>query len=462
MTRRLDVCIVNYGSPETLARCLKAVEAHLPGEQVRVWDNRSAASPRIRELARAHPDVDWTFSEEGIGFAAGANRLVARSDRDTLLLNPDAELTGPLRRSRAALAGRRVAAVSPTVVDPAGRARPWDVAHRRQNVARVLLNHAGYAGRLRGTPLSDLYATAPSRVSGYITGCSLLVARAAWDDVGPLDERFFVYGEDPDWQRRARGRGWEVLLVDEPEVRHGDEPGEAAATVTAEPATRMEDLRAANTAIALGFRGGRGPGALLVAGDLVLDRVQRSKRATRAEIRRVVRDRAGGLPDIVLTNPRLDPGPEAADRVRLANGLAELGHPVAVVCLEGLGDLQRELDPRVHLLLRPWWLPSSDGYGESAVLLSGASPVELRFGAAWAAVGRVRGNRRWLLAAPAGAVQAAAGRAPLALCDGVVVPAATPAAGLPGTVHEAEPGDAAAHSAAAVRAVTAGRGATAR
>ena len=64
-------------------------------------------------------------------------------------------------------------------------------------------NHAGYADLLRGTPLSDLYPAVPSRVEGYLTGCCLLVSRAAWDDLGGFDDRFFVYGEEADWQRRA-------------------------------------------------------------------------------------------------------------------------------------------------------------------------------------------------------------------------------------------------------------------
>ncbi len=432
--RPLDVLIVHYGAPDDLVRCLRSVRRHLPDEQVRVWDNRSSATPRVRELAEQFPEVDWSFSEEGIGFAAGANRLVARSDQDTLLLNPDAELTGPLRASREALVGNRVAAVSPTVVDPSGREERWDVAHRRQTVARILLNHAGYAKRLRGTPLSDLYSSPPTEVDGYITGCSLLVARAAWEDVGPLDERFFVYGEDPDWQRRARERGWRLLLVDEPEVRHGSEPGRADRAVN-----RQEDLRAANTAVALGIRAGRGPGNLVLAGDVLLERLQRSKRRGRARERALALGHAGGRHDVVLTTRALE-GEETAAVVRLANALAARGHPVTLVCLEGLGSLQRRLDPTVRLVLRPWWLPVVDRVGDDAVLVTGASGSELRFAAGWARAGR--GRRRWLLRVT-DRVRLAS---PLArAAHGVLAPDAAVAMPRRGRVHVAPTDDADAH-----------------
>ena len=38
----------------------------------------------------------------------------------------------------------------------------------------------------------------------------MLIRRAAWDDVGPLDEGYFMYLEEVDWCRRARLRGWQI------------------------------------------------------------------------------------------------------------------------------------------------------------------------------------------------------------------------------------------------------------
>src|SRR5262249_2914091 len=44
----------------------------------------------------------------------------------------------------------------------------------------------------------------------WVTGCCLLVRRACLEDLGGLDEDYFLYYEDVDLCRRARARGWSV------------------------------------------------------------------------------------------------------------------------------------------------------------------------------------------------------------------------------------------------------------
>jgi GT2 family glycosyltransferase len=39
----------------------------------------------------------------------------------------------------------------------------------------------------------------------------MLINRSAWDDVGPLDERYFLFLEETEWCRRAKSRGWRVV-----------------------------------------------------------------------------------------------------------------------------------------------------------------------------------------------------------------------------------------------------------
>jgi GT2 family glycosyltransferase len=44
----------------------------------------------------------------------------------------------------------------------------------------------------------------------WICGSFMLIRRRCLDEVGPFDERFFIYDEDIDWCRRARAAGWTV------------------------------------------------------------------------------------------------------------------------------------------------------------------------------------------------------------------------------------------------------------
>lgn len=54
----------------------------------------------------------------------------------------------------------------------------------------------------------------------YVTGASMLVKRQCFEDVGLLDESFFLYGEEVDWQLRARKIGWETMYCPTSVVYH--------------------------------------------------------------------------------------------------------------------------------------------------------------------------------------------------------------------------------------------------
>jgi hypothetical protein len=53
-----------------------------------------------------------------------------------------------------------------------------------------------------------------------VTGCFMLVRKEAITQVGLLDERFFVYGEETDWCRRFKNAGWKILFAPGAEIIH--------------------------------------------------------------------------------------------------------------------------------------------------------------------------------------------------------------------------------------------------
>ncbi|NMO92694.1 glycosyltransferase [Actinomycetospora sp. TBRC 11914] len=393
----MAVLIVSYRRADLLERALASVDKWIPDARVHIWDNASSGTPAVRELAESRPDVTWTFSDTNLGYIAAMNRLMAQvPDHDALQLNPDAELLGPLTRARAVLAEPGVAAVSPTVIDPDGRDEPWDVAHREQGVVRNLVNAAGYAKRLRGRVLSNLYEGPHERVDGYLTGCCLFISRDAWNALGPFDESFFVYGEDATWQPDARKAGWSLRLVDDPEpqVRHA-----SGGTVSDDPlaSVRGDDLLRAAQVIALGLEHQVGRGTLFSAGATVLERFQRSKRGPRQARLAALAQQAAGRPAVVVLTHGLR---TAAERQRavLANQLVARGHPVTLVCLDHLGPSVAELDPRVRMLLQPWWQPVVDvADTDEALVVGGTTAPEIGFATTWRTLGRAVGQRRYWL-----------------------------------------------------------------
>ncbi|SMC92532.1 glycosyltransferase [Kibdelosporangium aridum] len=389
--RPLSVLVVSYRRADLLRRCLDSVHKHLSGCRVLVWDNLSEGSPAVRELQSEYPGVEWVFSDSNVGYAAAINGLAARTEDDMLLLNPDAELTGPLAKSRAALQQPRVAAVSPKVQDDAG-GPDWDVARRKQTVLRSLVSHSGYGKRLRGKALSDYYPQQPGAVDGYLSGCCLLISRSAWNELGGFDQKFFLYGEESEWQRRAHSNGWRLILADEADVRHA-----AGGTMAGDPLAerRARDLLRAGQAEMLGMSN-YGPGAIFTAGLNVLDRVQRSHRQDRSREKAAAKARAvPGKPSILLTSNELCQGGAERQRVLLANELSRRGYPVTLACLQHFGPLTPELDPSVRLVLTPWWQPLVDLPTNDAVLITGVTNTEAGFAAGWKALNR---HGKWLAA----------------------------------------------------------------
>ncbi|PJK23182.1 glycosyltransferase [Mycolicibacterium goodii] len=391
--RDTAVLIVAYRNPDLLADCLAAVTRHLPQLPVLVWDNSPAGYPGMDTVVSDHPEVRWRRGSANIGFAAAVNALAADvPEHNLLLLNPDAVLQGPLTGTLQALTRPGVAAAAPLVEDAAAdrsRHRPWDVAHREHSVVRALVSRAGYADRLRGTWLSELYATQPDSVDGYLTGACLAVSRDAWQAVGCFDEEFFLYGEESDWQRRARRAGWTLELVDEPGVVH---TGHGTVARDPQAGTRSRDLLRANIALNLELDKGVTAADVYLAGTSVLDRVQRSARRRRAALRTPGSSR----PAVIITTNRLVFGGAERQHVLLARELDRRGYEVTIACMQRFGPLVAELPASVRVVRQPWWAPVLDTGSRRAVVISGDTNTETGFATLWRSLGS---DRRWLVAA---------------------------------------------------------------
>ncbi|MCV7014262.1 glycosyltransferase family protein [Mycolicibacterium madagascariense] len=374
-TRTMAVLIVAYRSADKLNSCIASVRRYLPELEVHVWDNSGPQCSDVRRLASDVPDVHWHLHGDNIGFAAAVNRLAAMvPGQDLLLLNPDAELVGPLTHTRAAIAEGDTAAAAPMLSDDGGDEpepsrplsrthQPWDVAHRRRTVLNALGEVAMAAERSRGTWLSNLYWSQPGDVDGYLTGACLAIRREAWDALGPFDEEFFLYGEEADWQRRAIAAGWRIRLADERGVRHsaqGTVAGDAKAS------TRSSDLVHASVALQLEYHHGAAAADLYAAGAYGIDGLKRALH--RDDSRRPQSDAV-----LVVDGPQ---SPSADEIVSRATVLADEGLDVTVVSLRGLGSLPRELPPAVRLLRRSWWWPRTWPGDAPTTLLAGATGRE--------------------------------------------------------------------------------------
>jgi len=290
----LDVVVVAYGPPDILAGALAALG---PGYPTVVVDNSS--SPATAAVVRA-AGARYVDPGVNLGFAAGVNVGLESFDdptRDVLLLNPDARITpAALERLHDELrAHPDVACVAPAQHTP-GSATPARARWPWHTPASAWAEAVGLSRRrLR----SSRY---------FLAGAVLLVRKAALAEVGTFDERYFLYSEDEDWQRRALGCGWQVRFCPDVTAEH-------AAGGTESDGTRLQ-LRL-HGAIERYVRKWYGPGgwALYRAGMLFGQALRWAR--YRGERRRAARRLAGLYlrgPDRCAQQAGAVPGPQRRRR----------------------------------------------------------------------------------------------------------------------------------------------------
>ncbi|HEY6732048.1 MAG TPA: glycosyltransferase family 2 protein [Solirubrobacterales bacterium] len=216
---KLEVVIVSHGAEALLRRCLRSLAEHpiSDGEmRVTVVDSGSPdGTPDM--VAREFPAVRLR-REANIGFSAANNLVLRESDAEAvLLLNPDTEVyAGTLDAGLGRLrADPDVGMVGVKLVRESGE---LDHACKR-SFPTPLSALAHFTGIGRGddasATLSQYRATHlgdddPGEVDA-VNGAFMLCRAAAVQEVGLLDEGYWLYMEDLDWCHRFWDAGWKVF-----------------------------------------------------------------------------------------------------------------------------------------------------------------------------------------------------------------------------------------------------------
>ncbi len=218
------VVIVNYRSADLARRCAAAAAADGPAELL-VVDNASGDGS-VEALRAAGLDV--LARSVNAGFAAGVNAgFAATRSPVVVLLNPDTQpRPGALRALVDHLARTpRAGIAAPRLRNADGTPQPnaYRYAPGRVTLLAELCVPAGLV--LERLPALDRYrvpaaAWRPGARVAHVTGAALAVRRAAYAAAGPLDEGFFLYLEETEWQERVRRAGFTIELVTDAEVTH--------------------------------------------------------------------------------------------------------------------------------------------------------------------------------------------------------------------------------------------------
>jgi GT2 family glycosyltransferase len=214
------VVIVNYrqwpGTADLVRQLLAAEPARRGDLEVVVVDNHSPPH-RLLSRLRRRPGVSLRRWGRNRGFARAVNEGCRLSRGDWfLLLNPDVTVPENFVEGVLNLVGEMAAEPRAGVVG--FRLRNGDGT--RQLSAGPFPTLAGTLAGLAVPRARRKYQVVRGRARRrvpWVTGCCLLLRRACLQDLGGLDEGYFLYYEDVDLCRRAWRRGWSVWY--EPALR---------------------------------------------------------------------------------------------------------------------------------------------------------------------------------------------------------------------------------------------------
>lgn len=232
----LWIVIVNYRTAGLTVDCLRSLApqaSDLGGGRVVVVDNASDDGS-VEAIAKAIDAEGWETWAEVVaagrngGFSFGNNVGIRRAmaaeapPEHVLLLNPDTLVRpGALRALLAFMAENPKAGIAGSLLEtPTG-----DVdcsAHRLHTPLSELEGSArlGLVSRMLRHHAVSAPPAAQAHPCDWVSGAALLMRRAVIEDIGLMDEGFFLYFEEVDYCWRAKRAGWEVWYVPQSRVLH--------------------------------------------------------------------------------------------------------------------------------------------------------------------------------------------------------------------------------------------------
>jgi GT2 family glycosyltransferase len=223
----VSIVIINWNTKDILRDCLESVYEQTQdiNFEVIVVDNTSADGS-AEMVKNDFPQVILIENAKNNGFAAANNQGIAvAKGRYVLLLNSDTVvLDNAIKKTLSfADAHPEAAVVGCRVLNPDRTLQPS--CFMFPSILNMLLSttylYKLFPGsRFFGREHMTWWSRDDVREVDVVTGCFMLVRREAIYQVGTMDERFFMYGEETDWCYRFKEAGWKVMFTPVGEIIH--------------------------------------------------------------------------------------------------------------------------------------------------------------------------------------------------------------------------------------------------
>jgi GT2 family glycosyltransferase len=225
--KEVSIIIVSYNTRDFLKKCLHSlrdISSDLLAEII-VVDNCSSDGS-VEMVENEFPEAELVRNQSNLGYAKAVNQGMRRSrGRYFLILNPDIEAGADAIRSlwefmeanpEAGISGAKL-------LYPDGALQ---MSCRTFYTLPIVVMRRTFLGKIfpnsrvvRDHLMLD-WGHDSERHVDWVIGACMMVRRDAYEGVGGMDERFFLYLEDVDWCYRMKQHGWKVYYVPSGVMKH--------------------------------------------------------------------------------------------------------------------------------------------------------------------------------------------------------------------------------------------------
>ena len=223
----LSICVVNWNTEAFLRDCLQSIYKGTSklSREIFVVDNASKDGS-VEMVRSLFPDVCLIVNQQNMGFAAANNQAIRLAKgRYILFLNPDTVThNGALdtmvhfmaKHPEAGGVGCKLLNADGSVQHSIRRFPSFGVILLESTILRRIPFLRGCIGDFKA---KDFSFDKTEEVDA-VCGAGLLVRKSVLDEVGPMDERYFMFIEELDLCRRMREKGYKIYFIPNAQITH--------------------------------------------------------------------------------------------------------------------------------------------------------------------------------------------------------------------------------------------------
>lgn len=230
----LSVVLVSYNTRDMTLKCIECLLTDLQfagAEEVEIFlvDNASTDGS-VDAVREKYNRVKLIENSENVGFGRANNQAMRQArGKFILLLNTDAFvkpgaivkllhfIQTPILFGSVGMLG----VVGPRLLNADGSLQ--QSCYRFPSPSRAVYENFWLSAMLPNHPVIGDYRFWPHdsvRSVDWVIGACMLIRREVFDATGGFDERFFMYAEEADWQKRIRSLGWDIGFTPDALVTH--------------------------------------------------------------------------------------------------------------------------------------------------------------------------------------------------------------------------------------------------